>query len=144
MLLVLVLLVLVIYLASTCGGKPEKELKRRPFEAWRSRGQCPPVSTSCPAGPPPLLVISLDGFRADYITRGFTPMLQDMLDCGVTTPYVRTSFPSKTFPNHFSIVTVSAPRSMVISPFAICYHSTVIFGSYGLNFALYWKFSQNG
>ncbi|XP_037078699.1 ectonucleotide pyrophosphatase/phosphodiesterase family member 1-like [Pollicipes pollicipes] len=38
-------------------------------------------------------------------------MLQDMLDCGVTAPYVRTSFPSKTFPNHYSIATGMYPES---------------------------------
>ncbi|KAF0310573.1 Ectonucleotide pyrophosphatase/phosphodiesterase family member 1 [Amphibalanus amphitrite] len=104
LLLVVVLGALVIHLALSCRPSDVIPPPRRPLEPWRSRGECP-SSSSCPAGAPPLLVISLDGFRPDYASRGVSPMLQDMMDCGVTAPYVRTSFPSKTFPNHFSIVT---------------------------------------
>ncbi|XP_043218389.1 ectonucleotide pyrophosphatase/phosphodiesterase family member 1-like isoform X2 [Amphibalanus amphitrite] len=110
LLLVVVLGALVIHLALSCRPSDVIPPPRRPLEPWRSRGQCP-SSSSCPAGAPPLLVISLDGFRPDYASRGVSPMLQDMMDCGVTAPYVRTSFPSKTFPNHFSIVTGMYPES---------------------------------
>ncbi|XP_043194098.1 ectonucleotide pyrophosphatase/phosphodiesterase family member 5-like [Amphibalanus amphitrite] len=110
LLLVVVLGALVIHLALSCRPSDVIPPPRRPLEPWRSRGECP-SSSSCPAGAPPLLVISLDGFRPDYASRGVSPMLQDMMDCGVTAPYVRTSFPSKTFPNHFSIVTGMYPES---------------------------------
>uniref|UniRef100_A0A7E4ZV59 NUC domain-containing protein n=1 Tax=Panagrellus redivivus TaxID=6233 RepID=A0A7E4ZV59_PANRE len=54
---------------------------------------------------PPLLLISFDGFRADYFTRNLTPTLKHLFECGVTTPHMISSFPSITFPNHYSIVT---------------------------------------
>ncbi len=56
---------------------------------------------------PPLLLISLDGFRADYLYRGHTPVIQKLSECGVHVPYMRPVFPSKTFPNHYAIATVS-------------------------------------
>ena len=56
---------------------------------------------------PPLIVVSLDGFRADYIKRNLTPVLDKIGRCGVRTDRMRSVFPTKTFPNHFSIVTVS-------------------------------------
>uniref|UniRef100_A0A7E4W039 Ectonucleotide pyrophosphatase/phosphodiesterase family member 1 n=1 Tax=Panagrellus redivivus TaxID=6233 RepID=A0A7E4W039_PANRE len=54
---------------------------------------------------PPLLLISFDGFRADYFTRNLTPTLKHLFECGVTAPHMISSFPSITFPNHYSIVT---------------------------------------
>ena len=58
---------------------------------------------------PPLLLISLDGFRADYLTVGKeqTTTLQALAKCGVHAPYMESSYPTKTFPNHYTIVTVS-------------------------------------
>uniref|UniRef100_A0A914UZA9 Uncharacterized protein n=1 Tax=Plectus sambesii TaxID=2011161 RepID=A0A914UZA9_9BILA len=59
----------------------------------------------------PVLMISLDGFRADYIQRGFTPAIQRLVDCGSHSPFMYSSYPSKTFPNHYSIVTGLHPES---------------------------------
>lgn len=56
---------------------------------------------------PPLIIVSLDGFRADYMKRNLTPVLDKIGRCGVRTDRMRSIFPTKTFPNHFSIVTVS-------------------------------------
>ena len=65
---------------------------------------------------PPLIIVSLDGFRADYMKRKLTPVLDKIGRCGVWTDRMRSVFPTKTFPNHFSIVTVSflwsLPRSI--------------------------------
>lgn len=55
----------------------------------------------------PLVLISLDGFRADYLIRNFTPNIRRLSQCGVHAPYMRSVYPTKTFPNHYSIVTVS-------------------------------------
>lgn len=55
---------------------------------------------------PPLLLVSMDGFRADYLTRNLTPTIQKLSQCGVHTPYMRSVYPTLTFPNHYSIVTV--------------------------------------
>lgn len=48
----------------------------------------------------------MDGFRADYLTRNLTPTIQKLGQCGVHTPYMRSVYPTLTFPNHYSIVTV--------------------------------------
>lgn len=56
----------------------------------------------------PLVLISLDGFRADYLIRNFTPNIRRLSQCGVHAPYMRSVYPTKTFPNHYSIVTVSS------------------------------------
>ncbi|GMT12457.1 hypothetical protein PFISCL1PPCAC_3754, partial [Pristionchus fissidentatus] len=54
---------------------------------------------------PPLVVISIDGFAHDYLKRRLTPVLDRMADCGATSEFVYPSYPSKTFPNHFTMVT---------------------------------------
>ena len=55
----------------------------------------------------PLILVSLDGFRPDYLDRDLTPTLKSLYDIGVSAPYMKPSFPTLTFPNHYSIVTVS-------------------------------------
>lgn len=51
------------------------------------------------------VLISLDGFRADYITRGLTPALELLASDGVSLDYLQPSFPTITFPNHYTIAT---------------------------------------
>src|ERR1700744_491466 len=61
------------------------------------------------APPKPLLVlISIDGFRPDYLDRGVSPVMYALADGGVRGE-MRPSFPSKTFPNHYAIVTGLRP-----------------------------------
>lgn len=62
---------------------------------------------------PPLILISLDGFRAEYLRRKETPTIQQMRESGVHTPYMRSVYPTLTFPNHYSIVTVSMKRTLI-------------------------------
>lgn len=59
------------------------------------------------AKPPtaPLIVISIDGFRADYFDRGRTPILAAMARSGVHARAMRPSFPSVTEPNHYTLMT---------------------------------------
>lgn len=57
----------------------------------------------------PLILISIDGFRADYLDRGVTPTLRRLADEGVRARWLTPSFPSKTFPNHYTIVTGLIP-----------------------------------
>ena len=54
---------------------------------------------------PTLVVISIDGFRPDYLDRSATPNLYRIIDQGVHAKYLIPSFPTKTFPNHNTIVT---------------------------------------
>lgn len=60
------------------------------------------------APPPPLgptILISFDGWRADYETLAPTPNLRRLADRGVQAEYLIPSFPAKTFPNHYTIAT---------------------------------------
>jgi predicted AlkP superfamily pyrophosphatase or phosphodiesterase len=56
-------------------------------------------------------VISLDGFRADFLDRGLTPALNSLIANGVSPQYMTPSFPSVTFPNHFTLMTGLYPES---------------------------------
>ncbi|CAI5770115.1 pyrophosphatase phosphodiesterase family member 1 [Podarcis lilfordi] len=69
----------------------------------------------CPEGfsKPPLLLFSLDGFRAEYLhTWGrLLPVINKLRKCGTYAHGMRPVYPSKTFPNHYSIVTGLYPES---------------------------------
>lgn len=57
---------------------------------------------------PVTVLVSIDGFRPDYLQRGVTPNLSRLAQDGVSAS-MRPSFPSKTFPNHFTLVTGLRP-----------------------------------
>ena len=64
-------------------------------------------ATTAPAESPPrpvTVLISIDGFRPDYLDRGVTPVLSSMAANGAKGS-MRPAFPVKTFPNHYSLVT---------------------------------------
>lgn len=82
-------------------------------------------SVTAPAGPlasapaevraPVTILISIDGFRPDYLGRGLTPQL-DALAAGGVLGAMRPSFPTLTFPNHEALVTGLRPdRSGIVS-----------------------------
>src|SRR5215216_7990453 len=54
---------------------------------------------------PTVILVSLDGFRWDYPTKAPTPNLRALMARGVHARNLIPSFPSKTFPNHYTIVT---------------------------------------
>nr|XP_040033646.1 bis(5'-adenosyl)-triphosphatase enpp4 isoform X1 [Gasterosteus aculeatus aculeatus] len=56
-------------------------------------------------GPPPLLLVSFDGFRADYLKRFPMPNLERLYSQGVLVEQLTNVFITKTFPNHYSLVT---------------------------------------
>eukprot|EP00834_Sanchytrium_tribonematis_P002679 NODE_88_length_21789_cov_0.534440.p6 type:complete len:310 gc:universal NODE_88_length_21789_cov_0.534440:18789-19718(+) len=56
-----------------------------------------------------VLLISLDGFRYEYLERGFTSNLLHMMKNGVHAKMI-PSFPSSTFPNHYTLVTGLHPE----------------------------------
>ncbi|XP_035534394.1 ectonucleotide pyrophosphatase/phosphodiesterase family member 1 [Morone saxatilis] len=69
----------------------------------------------CPSGfsKPPLILVSLDGFRAEYLKDhgNRLPVIKKLRNSGTTTAYMRPVYPTKTFPNHYSIVTGLYPES---------------------------------
>ncbi len=68
-----------------------------------------------PSAAPVTILISIDGFRPDYLQRGVTPNLSKLAAQGVEAA-MRPSFPSKTFPNHWAIVTGDRPdRSGIVA-----------------------------
>lgn len=81
----------------------------------------PPVATAtaAPAGAvastssqearaPVTILVSIDGFWAPYLQRGLSPNLA-RLAAGGAVASMRPSFPSKTFPNHWTLVTGVVP-----------------------------------
>ena len=54
---------------------------------------------------PTLILVSFDGFRWDYATTKAAPNLERLIARGVHAEALIPSFPPKTFPNHYTIVT---------------------------------------
>ncbi|XP_032656675.1 ectonucleotide pyrophosphatase/phosphodiesterase family member 3 isoform X1 [Chelonoidis abingdonii] len=77
---------------------------------------CPSLNTSqCPEGfdLPPLILFSMDGFRAEYLQTwsALLPNIEKLKTCGTHSKYMRAAYPTKTFPNHYTIVTGLYPES---------------------------------
>ena len=65
-----------------------------------------------PAAPPAehvLVLVGIDGFRADYLDRVPAPRLRGLAARGVRAERMIPSFPSKTYPNHYTLVTGRYP-----------------------------------
>ncbi|KAF1751645.1 hypothetical protein GCK72_018199 [Caenorhabditis remanei] len=60
---------------------------------------------------PPLVILSFDGFAREYLERRIVKSLEFISECGVKADRVFPSFPSKTFPNHYTMVTGLYPES---------------------------------
>lgn len=70
------------------------------------------ASTAADDLEPTVILISLDGFRWDYLQRPQAASLQRLAAEGVSVPRgIIPAFPTKTFPNHYSIVTGLHPQS---------------------------------
>lgn len=54
------------------------------------------------------ILVSIDGFRADYLDRGDTPVIKALAEDGARAA-MRPSFPSVTFPNHYTLITGKRP-----------------------------------
>ena len=71
------------------------------YDGSQEKPTCPPRSKT------PLILISVDGYRAKYLqlNEANSKVVTKLQSLGVKTPYMRASYPSVTFPNHWSIVT---------------------------------------
>lgn len=54
------------------------------------------------------ILVSIDGFRADYLDRGDTPVMKALAENGARAA-MRPSFPTVTFPNHYTLITGKRP-----------------------------------
>jgi len=59
----------------------------------------------------PVILISLDGFRYDYIEKYNAKNLKALARDGVRAERMQPSYPSKTFPNHITLVTGKYPSN---------------------------------
>ncbi|MGN6738646.1 alkaline phosphatase family protein [Dyella sp.] len=69
----------------------------------------PAQHVAAPTAPSPLLLVSIDGYRYDYLDRGLSPTLAALAKDGVHAEGMQPSFPSLTFPNHYTLVTGLRP-----------------------------------
>jgi len=61
--------------------------------------------------PAPIILISMDGFRWDYMDRTDTPNMDYLAAAGVRAEALIPVYPSTTFPNHLSIITGCYPEN---------------------------------
>jgi len=54
---------------------------------------------------PYIVLVSFDGFRHDYLNRGITPNFELLSNSGARADALIPVFPTKTYPNHYSIAT---------------------------------------
>lgn len=64
---------------------------------------------------PTLILISIDGFRADYLAKYNPPNLRSLAREGVRARWMTPSYPTLTFPNHYTIATgLYPPRHGIV------------------------------
>lgn len=56
-----------------------------------------------------VILISVDGLRATTVGTGLMPTLDAMADAGVRAAWLTPSYPTQTFPNHYTLVTGLRP-----------------------------------
>uniref|UniRef100_A0A5S6QDS5 NUC domain-containing protein n=1 Tax=Trichuris muris TaxID=70415 RepID=A0A5S6QDS5_TRIMR len=103
----LVLLIIIIILAARqCGVEQNCPPEVNSWQTQiRHRAQCAKGWQKFP-----VIVISLDGFRADYLNYNLTPTIELLIEAGSHTPFMYASYPTKTFPNHYTIATGLYPE----------------------------------
>ncbi|XP_007945582.1 ectonucleotide pyrophosphatase/phosphodiesterase family member 3 [Orycteropus afer afer] len=83
--------------------------------AWMKEECSTAEQSHCPEGfdLPPVILFSMDGFRAEYLQTWHTlmPNINKLKTCGIHSKYMRPAYPTKTFPNHYTIVTGLYPES---------------------------------
>ncbi len=79
--------------------------------AFAALGGCAgwPGRSPAPAPAPAVLLVSIDGLRADVVGTGLMPTLDALAARGVHADWMTPSYPSLTFPNHYALVTGLRP-----------------------------------
>lgn len=80
------------------------------LKLYFSLGECGILGSSVPK----LIVISMDGFRYNYLNRFMeneTSNFQYFIKNGVKAKYIRNVFPTVTYPNHYTLITGLYPES---------------------------------
>ncbi len=80
----------------------------KPAPVSLTAAPAPVVRPSVETRAPVTILVSIDGFRPDYRDRGVTPNLNALAASGISAA-MRPSYPSKTFPNHWTLVTGLRP-----------------------------------
>lgn len=90
-------------LASACGtlGTRAAPVRLAPDHPEGSGGRNHPIHD----GKPVVVVLSIDGFRADYLDDLPTPALRTLASEGVRAAALIPGFPTLTFPSHYTIAT---------------------------------------
>lgn len=78
-----------------------------------------------------VVLVSMDGFRNDYLSKTKTPNFDRLISSGVTMPYTNNSFVTNTFPCHYTMATGLYPES----------HGIVGNGMYDPDFSSYFTMS---
>ncbi|KAH0515026.1 Ectonucleotide pyrophosphatase/phosphodiesterase family member 3 [Microtus ochrogaster] len=90
---------------------------------WVSEACATSQEPQCPEGfdLPPVILFSMDGFRAEYLQTWSTlvPNINKLKTCGIHSKYMRAMYPTKTFPNHYTIVTVIKALQLVDNAFGM-------------------------
>ncbi len=92
-------------LTAVCGGAPSSErlaMAQAPVPVSAGSGG---INRPEHLAGPSLLLVSFDGFRADYLDRLTLPNFRRVMARGVRAQALRPVFPAITFPNHYSLVT---------------------------------------
>lgn len=106
--LLVVILAVVFSLRKSSDEKADGELWLQAADEELQQPRCPPGFSRSP-----LILVSLDGFRSQYLEdhSSHLRVINKLRNDGTTTPYLRSVYPTKTFPNHYSIVTGLYPES---------------------------------
>ncbi|XP_016049223.2 ectonucleotide pyrophosphatase/phosphodiesterase family member 3 isoform X2 [Erinaceus europaeus] len=114
--LCIVLLALLVIVTLGLGlGLGLRQPEKQGGNSW-VKEECGTVQQpQCPEGfdLPPVILFSMDGFRAEYLHTwsALLPNINKLKTCGVYSQYMRAVYPTKTFPNHYTIVTGLYPES---------------------------------
>ena len=97
---------------STTTQNPDSTTSSK-LPSWIDTEECPVYNEQACTHQERLIVISFDGFRSSYMDdwKSVTPNLQKLRNCGIDSGYMIPSFPTSTFPNHYTIATGLYPES---------------------------------